>query len=129
MSDDEKLQAAKEALKKGQKRLDQPTPVAEEKKSFHWQKATSEGASNLLESFGLFGKIAGTASSIWNGYLRPVSKFLNPLFGWLVALYKWIFKRTAYVKEKSGERVYSQKRAGGTIVALDTYSVTVNALV
>ena len=59
---------------------------------------------------------------VWNGWLKPVTRFLSPITRRLVGFYRWSFSTFAYKGPKKA-RVLSHNRAGVTVLALAALTI------
>lgn len=67
-------------------------------------------------------KFANACDMVWNGWLKPVTRFLSPVTKRFVGFYRWSFRTFAYKGPKQ-ERVLSHNRAGFTILALAAFTL------
>jgi hypothetical protein len=107
--EDKSLDAALKALKKAQRTAaEAPQTDAKQKKA-----SASHGAA----PFALWAKIVAACDMIWNGWLKPVTRFFSPITRRIVGFYRWSFRTFAYAGP-SGDRTLSRNRAGFTVLAL-----------
>lgn len=107
---DKSLDAALEALKKSKRAtadLERNTPDKARPGRGKVEppgKGRQTGPSNAA-------KILGVFDVFWNGWLRPLARFLRPLTGRVWRFYQWSFRKFAYVAGDGSARVFSRKRA------------------
>ena len=127
---DDALDAAQEALKKGRRRAKRQEQAEDTRPS------SAELFPDLLtnlDDFALFawikkrlgflGKLGSVLNVIWNEWLGPLARFLNPYFQRLWHLYLRIFDKFAHINQPDGERKFSQRRAAGVALALLAFSI------
>ncbi len=120
--EDKSLKAALDALKKTERMASAETaPPREEKRG-------SPQAKSPLPGFGfarmitIWEKLADLADAVWNGWLRPVTRFLTPITRRIIGFYRGAFRSFAYKGPKNA-RVFSRNRAGFTVAALAAFTM------
>jgi hypothetical protein len=109
---DKSLNDALAALKKAQhtEGFEPRNPEKNSKKS-----ASHIAGISALISF--WSKLTAGADMVWNGWLKPVTRFLSPFTKRIISFYRWSFKTFAY-KRSGDERTLSRQKAGFTVLAL-----------
>lgn len=118
---DPSLKAALDALKKSSRSENTEAPPrgaeADRKKS---------GGASPVFAFAylaaLWEKLMRLADAVWNGWLRPVTRFLTPITKRVVGFYRWTFRSFAYTGPKNA-RAFSRQRAGVTVAALAAFTI------
>ncbi len=116
---DPSLKAAIDALKKSAAAAKAPPSGAEK------ANPTGNGARNASkkprENF--FSKFIGVFDQLWNGWARPVTRFLTPVTRRVWRFYGWSFDKFSHGKASDGARVFSRQRAA--IVTLGLLVLTI----
>lgn len=115
--EDKSLKAAMEALKKASRAAAQSDDRGAQDKG---ARSRGDSADQWRQPgfMGLFSKIAGVVDVFWNGWARPVTRFLSPVTRRIGRFYAWSFDRFAHVKEPDGARRFSRNRAAIIVVIL-----------
>ena len=117
MSDDDSLKAARDALKKAQRMSAEETTASTKRQQPGASKFAS--ASKLLA---FWRKLENAFDIVWNGWLKPVTRFFSPISRRIVSFYRWSFTSFAYRGPKTA-RVFSRNRAGITVLALTALTI------
>jgi hypothetical protein len=120
--EDKSLSAAREALKRGRRRVGSDAKGASASGSGTggkpaWKPTAGTGL------FARIARIAAVADVFWNRWLGPVARFLNPFFSRVGRLYRWSYQRFAFVDDAGGGRVFSRNRAAMVIAVLGFVTV------
>lgn len=123
MSDSDKsLDAAREALKQAERAAAaakaEPAKAADGKDGKSFSLSSAAGSSRRTAT-----KIFQVFDVVWNGWLMPVARFLNPFFKRVWRLYVRIYERFAYAGDAEGTRRFSRNRAAIVIAALAVFTV------
>ncbi|WP_428410168.1 hypothetical protein [Hyphococcus sp.] len=119
--EDKSLKAALDALKKTQRLENDAQASAHEGGS---QKKTRQASPGFAFApvASLWERATRRADAVWNGWLRPVTRFLTPITKRIISFYRWTFRSLAYKGPKNA-RVFSRKRAGVAVAALAVFTV------
>lgn len=117
MNDDKALKAARDALKRTQRTKAMKTPAPAQ----HKLSASGEIVS-AIKPLAAWNKIETAFDVIWNGWLKPITRFLSPITKRIVRFYRWSFASFAYKGPKTA-RVFSRSRASFTILALAALTI------
>jgi len=115
MSDggDDPLNAAREALKQGRRTAERGSRAVPGK-FLSGRIGAAEGSGRL----GKLQKIIAVADVLWNEWLRPVARFLNPVAARVLRFYRWSYQRYAHLERADGVKEFSRNRAAFVTVGL-----------
>ena len=114
--EDQSLTAAMAALKKSQltkeaapSKADQDKAASQPQRT-HPNKAQRKAQHSKLTLPGA-DKVTAVFDVFWNGWAKPVTRFLNPITTRIWRFYRWSYEKFAHVKTKDGNRIFSRNRA------------------